>query len=170
MSDLRPLYREMVETGDNFQGLSLLQHSGDIGQIVRDVGAVSVLDFGSGRGNAYLPPYEVHKAWGIERPTLYDPAFKTHDTLPPDGVLFDLVICSDVLEHIPEPQVKEFVFDLFELSSKFVWASVCCRLAKKCFPDGRNLHVTVRPLDWWCDVFAKEAAHRRVGWVLRETP
>lgn len=170
MTDLRPLYREMAETGDNFQGLSVLQHADEIGRLIRQFGVVTMLDFGCGRGNSYRPPHEIHKAWGVAMPTLYDPAFSTHDALPAAGAKFDFVICSDVLEHVPRSQVDEFVAGLFDLSRRIVWASVCCRPAKKSFPDGTNLHVTVEPITWWEQVFEKHAEGRAADWVLRETP
>lgn len=168
MSDLRPLYREMARGGAFFFGLSIVQHAKQIGDLVATTGAKTLLDYGSGRGDAFQAPFNIHKGWGVERPTLYDPAFATHDVLPPSGVKFDGVLCSDVLEHIPEDQVDAFVAELFDYSTGFVWASVCCRPAKKSFPDGTNLHVTVKPIDWWRRRF--DNASCGVDWVLAETP
>jgi hypothetical protein len=59
-----------------------------------------------------------------------------------------------VLEHVREEDVRDFVANLFGHAKKFVWASVCCRPAKKTFPDGEtNLHVTIHQLQWWLDIF-----------------
>lgn len=167
--DLRPLYRQMAESGDNFQGLSILQHQAQVGAMIRRFNARTLLDYGSGRGNAYQAPHEVHRSWGIAAPVLYDPAFATHDVLPPAGITFDGVICSDVLEHVPLEQVGIVIRELFQLADRFVWASVCCRPAKKSFPDGTNLHVTVKPLVWWQSVFSSVADGRNVKWALVET-
>lgn len=169
MTDLLPLYRAMAAGGANLLGLSVLNHQDAIGSLIRRTGARTLLDYGSGRGDAYEPPHEIHRAWGVERPFLYDPAFEQHDLLPPDGITFDGVICSDVLEHVPKNQVEGVINDLFELSSGFVWASVCCRFAKKTFPDGTNLHVTVESIDWWRRLFERCAGQRRGDWFLVET-
>jgi 2-polyprenyl-3-methyl-5-hydroxy-6-metoxy-1,4-benzoquinol methylase len=156
---LIPGYRAMVQANStNFNGLSILQHTKQIGRLARLVGAKTMLDFGCGRGDAYRSPYKVHHQWGISRSdvTLYDPAFNRGCNLPRGR--YDLVVCSDVLEHIPEDEVDAFVQRLFSYAKHAVWASVCCREAKKFFLDGvTNLHVTVRPRGWWLDTLAKHA-------------
>ena len=171
MDALIPLYRQMAEAGDNFQGLSILQHADAIGKLLRSNRARTVLDYGSGRGDAYSSPHKVYRQWGLARKdvTLYDPAFKGHDKLP--ARRFDAVVCSDVLEHIPEEDTERFVGDLFNHAKRVVWASVCCRPAKKTFPSGMNLHVTVCPLQWWQDTFADVALlFPGIEWHLVETP
>jgi len=80
------------------------------------------------------------------------------------------VVCSDVLEHVPESEVNEFVQRLFSYEKRAVWASVCCRPAKKFFPGTDvNLHVTVQPYQWWHDTFSEHAEEGKV-WELVETP
>lgn len=169
MSDLLPLYREMAAGGGNFHGLSVMQHSKQIAKIVKDHKIRSVLDYGSGRGDAYHSPHKIYRAWGLKRQDirLYDPSFPQHDKKP--GRQFDLVLCSDVLEHIPEEDTFAFVHDLFDHAKVHVWASVCCRPAKKTFPTtGENLHVTVKPFQWWHDTFAEYSGD--MPFTLVETP
>lgn len=161
MDDLIPDYRKMASDGMNFFGLSVLQHADSIQTLLKRVGARTVLDFGCGRGDAYAGPHKIYKAWGLQREdiTLYDPAFSTHDVLPKGR--FDLVVCSDVLEHVPLIETGRFIKRLFDYGEKGVWASVCCRPAKKRFPDGRtNLHVTVRPYEWWLEQFREHSKGR----------
>jgi len=48
-----------------------------------------------------------------------------------------------------------------------VFASVACYPAKTTLPNGENAHCTVRPLDWWRQIF--EAAgrnHPQIIWKL----
>jgi len=79
------------------------------------------------------------------------------------------VISSDVLEHVPEADVDEFVKTLFGYARGVVWASFCARPAKKHFPqNGENLHVTQRPYQWWHDTFSEHANGK--PFVLVETP
>jgi hypothetical protein len=171
MDSLIPAYRKLAETADgNFQGLSIINHTRSIGTLIRQVNARTLLDFGCGRGDAYRSPHKIHHQWGIPRQfvTLYDPAFYRMDTIPTGS--FDIVVCSDVLEHIPEDEVDEFIARLFSHAKKAVWASVCCRPAKKFFPDTEvNLHVTQKPYDWWREAFDR-AAPVGIRWTLVETP
>lgn len=169
MNDLIRQYRKMASSG-SFRGLSIVQHGAQIAEVTKAHGVRTLLDYGSGAGAAYREPYNVHHAWGVKRANirLYDPSFKTFCTPPESGTRYDGVICSDVLEHIPEGQLDVFVQTLFSHARKFVWASVCCRPAKKLFPNGTNPHVTVKPLQWWQDLFADFAGE--IPFYLVETP
>lgn len=173
MDSLIPQYQAMAETmGGNFGGLSVLNHVSSIKRLMKGRDCKTMLDFGCGRGDAYRSPHKLHHQLGLPRPavTLYDPAFRPSSALPTGT--FDLVICSDVLEHIPEAEITEFVMRLFAYSRKAVWASVCCRPAKKVFPGtDTNLHVTVKPYSWWYEEFM--AAGLNSGdrpFALVETP
>lgn len=168
MTSLLKQYRTMAAMGGNFRGFSLLQHADAIAKVVKLHGATSLLDYGSGAGDGYRQPHSVHEVWGIKRGRikLYDPSFPQLSH-PPVGH-YDGVICSDVLEHVPEDAVDALIATLFAHAHSFVWASVCCRPAKKFFPDGTNMHVTLHPLDWWRERF--EAAARGRPFYLVETP
>lgn len=172
--DLIARYRDMAAMGGNFHGLSVLQHVDAIGKLLKSHGCESLIDWGCGRGDAYSSPHKVHHAWGIKRKDvwLYDPAFERHANKP--GGRRDAVVCSDVLEHIPEEDVERFIGDLFNHAKKVVWASVCCRPARKCFPDTEiNLHVTVKPFEWWEARFKEVAVlfyENGLPFVLVETP
>lgn len=168
MSDLIPLYKQMAAEGGNFHGLSVLKYAASIAKLARSVGAKTMLDFGCGRGDAYSSPHKLHHVLGIRRPnvTLYDPAFPKHDKKPTGT--YDLVVCSDVLEHVLEEDVPAFLDGLFARANKAVWLSVCTRAAKKTFPNSDiNLHVTIRPYLWWHEQISRAAGGK--AFILVET-
>lgn len=171
MDSLISEYRKLAEVADgNFGGLSVLNHIKSIKALAKSVDAQSMLDFGCGRGDAYRSPHKLHHDLGLPRSavTLYDPAFRPSSALPTGK--YDLVLCSDVLEHVPEDETDEFISRLFGYAKRGVWASVCCRPAKKFFPGTEtNLHVTVREYAWWEEKFIRLRVSP-VQWVLVETP
>lgn len=170
--DLIPLYQQMAAGGQNFRGLSLLSHRETIRLLIRKTGSKTILDWGAGAGDAYRTPNKIHDKWGIKlaNVTRYDPAFPKYARLP--VAAHDGVICSDVLEHIPADEVDDTIGTLFDYALKFVFASVCCRPAKKTFPGTDiNLHVTVKPFKWWRSKFDGVAsAYPAIRWQLTETP
>lgn len=158
MNDYLPLYRKMAADGKNFRGLTVLNQLKSIRQLAHAVGAKTMLDYGCGAADAYKSPHKLHHQLGFPRRnvTLYDPSFPRHSAKPQGK--FDLVVCSDVVEHIPEDQIDEFVKTLYSHAGKALWVSFCSRPAKKCFPGTEiNLHCLVRPRQWWEDTFAQHA-------------
>lgn len=168
---LVPIYRELAADGLQFRGLSILTHRATIQKLVRRHGAQRLLDYGSGAGDAWRSPHRLHKDlrlhwWDV---VLYDPAFPEHEEEPTG--MFDGVLCSDVLEHVPEGELDAMIERLYSHARRFLWASVCCRLAKKKFPDGTNMHVTIHKLPWWRDLFEKHRPKdREIDVVLSESP
>lgn len=156
-------YRDAMIGGQQFHGLNILQYEHQIAVLIQETGAKTLLDYGSGRGHQYTLN-GLHRRWGILMPAMYDPAVEEFSEKP-RGV-FDGVICSDVVEHVSEPYVEALIAELFAYSKLFVWASVCCRPAKKSFPDGRNMHVTIRPPDWWKAKFTAAAGNKRFAMVI----
>lgn len=107
-------------------------------QLVNRKGARSVLDYGCGKGDL---------GRGLSFPIAeYDPSIPGKDSRPEAA---DLVVCTDVLEHI-EPECLDAVLDdLKALTRKAVFLSVATRPAKKTLPDGRNAHLIIKPAEWW---------------------
>lgn len=66
-------------------------------------------------------------------------------------VLFDVISCYDVLEHIPEQDLQGLIDNLkaqLKPGGYFVTAIAD-------FPD-EGYHVTLKPLVWWCDLFCNQ--------------
>lgn len=163
--DLVAAYRQMTMEGENFRGLSLLMHSRSVQGMIRRSGAVTLLDYGSGVGVAYEEPHLLHARWKVPKPRLYDPAIPEFSERPDE--IFDGIICSDVMEHVPEHELEDAIVYMMTHSRLFLWASICCRPAKKFFPDGvTNLHVTIHPIEWWHSLFRVYAAKTSYRGVL----
>lgn len=104
--------------------------------------ARSILDFGCGKG-ILANRLEDFGAFDVRR---YDPAVPEWSATPEPA---DLVICTDVMEHI-EPDYLDATFDeLQRLARTAVFMNIALVEAKKHLPDGRNAHLIVQPLDWW---------------------
>lgn len=98
----------------------------------------SILDYGCGQG-------ALGRALGLPIAE-YDPAIQGKDQEPEPA---DLVICTDVLEHI-EPDCLDAVLDhLRDLTNAVLFAVVSTRPAKKFLSDGRNAHLIVEPWTFW---------------------
>jgi 2-polyprenyl-3-methyl-5-hydroxy-6-metoxy-1,4-benzoquinol methylase len=153
---LIPLYREMHAEG-HFWGRAIRYHMDRIAQLAQSSGAKTLLDYGCGKGRQYTEKH-IHERWGI-MPTLYDPAVEEWSEKPRGR--FDGVICTDVLEHIPEDELDDAITDLARYSRMWCFASISCVPAGKTFPDGRNVHVTIQRPAWWkrkmLPVFANRA-------------
>ncbi len=159
------LYRQIHVEGESFRGLSpehvfpgksLPPQAPHIKRLIGATGARDLLDYGSGKGQQYRYwPYR--DAEGNAHPNLqayfgvavtcYDPGYEPFSRLPSER--FDGVVCTDVLEHVPEEDVPWVLAELFAFARRFVFANVACFPAAKRLPNGQNAHCTVKPVAWW---------------------
>ncbi|MFG5119540.1 glycosyltransferase [Methylorubrum sp. POS3] len=103
----------------------------------------SILDYGCGRG--LLTKGLLAK--GIDVVTSeYDPAVAGKD-LPPEPA--DLVVCTDVLEHIEPDCLDDVLSDLARLTKKVLLVNISTRPAVKVLADGRNAHILLMSPDQW---------------------
>ncbi len=148
-------YRYLHKLRKYYRGQSIRNHKAEIKELITQTGARTILDYGSGKGWQYSKA-SLHKGWGVPEPWCYDPAVEGLDVKP--TATFDAVVCSDVLEHIPEYKIQEVLDELVAFGTKFVWMSIALYTATKRLPDGRNAHVTVRPAEWWQERIDKAIA------------
>lgn len=154
--DLATQYSLLHEKG-YFPGQQVKRYVVEIGNVINETNSKTLLDYGSGKARQYLVD-ATHLEWGVPIPVCYDPYYKPYSVKPLGK--FDGVICTDVLEHVPESELDAVIKEIFNYADKFVFLVICTREAKKTLPDGRNAHLTVRPEEWWS---AKIEKHRRTG-------
>ena len=132
-----------------FPGYSIKPYIPSISLLIARHKPARILDFGSGKGYQYLN-LRVHDTWGGQLPECYDPGVPQLKSWP-EGV-FGGIICTDVMEHIDGPDVDEVLAQIFSLADDraFVFFGIACRASKgKRLPDGRDVHLTVKPPEWW---------------------
>lgn len=106
-------------------------------------GCTSVLDYGCGQGSL---------ARALEGSGLavreYDPAI-TGKNLRPSFA--DLVVCTDVLEHVEPACLTAVLGHLRALARKAALLVVALDPANKTLTDGRNAHLILESAAWWAD-------------------
>jgi hypothetical protein len=76
----------------------------------------------------------------------YDPCIPGLDEAPEPA---DIVVCTDVLEHIEPDCIDAVLDDLERVTLKAGFFVVCNRPAKKILPDGRNAHLIQADARYW---------------------
>lgn len=120
-------------------------HAEAIVELANRVNAQTMLDFGCGRSSLS----KMLKKIGFTRMqcTDYDPGRPKKAKLPEGS--FDIVSCTDVLEHIEPEHLDEVLRTIASKARKAAYFVVDCISANTLLPDGRNAHLTVQPGMWW---------------------
>lgn len=104
----------------------------------------SLTDYGCGKGN-------VMKEIGSRYPTCqlqgYDPGVLEYNQVPEFAT--DLLMCTDVLEHIEPEMIDNVLQHIDTLFKKSAFLLIDTREAIKTLPDGRNAHLIIEDNDWW---------------------
>lgn len=119
-------------------GVSGFKHADQVMQLAKQLNTRSILDYGSGQQTLQK---------GIPFPiTNYDPFVVGCEEEP---TTHDLVVCSDVLEHIEPDCVADVLQHIWSKTTKLLFVDVACRPAKKYLEDGRNAHLIQESPSWW---------------------
>jgi hypothetical protein len=110
----------------------------------------TVLDFGAAQRK--LEKYVMETAFQIDvKWTNYDPGIPGIDTLPTEK--FDLIVSSDVMEHVEPDKVAETIQWQKDHANKALYHYIACEECGLILPDGRNAHLTVQPPKWWYEQY-----------------
>lgn len=71
--------------------------------------------------------------------------------LPFPDESFDLVVSTDVMEHLPTEKVDEAIKEIYRVTREKVIHVIACWLDMR---NGEVVHKTVRPIEWWQQKFA----------------
>jgi len=114
------------------------KHAKSVIKLVDAIKAKSILDYGCGKG--YLAKSLNFPIWE------YDPAIPGKESSPRPA---DLVVCTDVLEHI-EPEKLNFVLNDLQRCTKVIgYFTIFTKESTKTLPDGRNAHLIQEKSNWW---------------------
>lgn len=115
-------------------------------QLARSMAPIdAVLDFGCGQNSL---GEELNRR-GL-RTRSFDPAVKQFAFWPKRS---DLVVCTDVLEHVEPDRLPAVLKVLHGLTAKKLFTVISLVETAKVLSDGRQAHLIVRPPDWWIAVF-----------------
>lgn len=141
--------RSFLERGYRYgygDGKTTADKIGIIGKIVKRHKAVSILDYGCGKAIHHIHK-KVYDSIGIKEVGLYDPAIPQFSLMP--NKTFEGVVCVDVMEHVPEPNVQYTLDKIIMKATKFVFFAISCNQARETLSTGENAHITVKEPDWW---------------------
>jgi len=129
----RKLHQENI-----FYGVGGSKHKDTVLKIAEKLGTTSILDYGCGKG--FLAKEIPFPIWE------YDPAIPGKDAPPRPA---DLVVCTDVLEHIEPDKILPVLADLKRVVMKCGYFIIHTGAAQKTLPDGRNTHLIQQGKQWW---------------------
>lgn len=134
-------YKEMHST--RFYGSSATElHLEKVAKVVADLKPRSIMDYGCGRSDLSS------HFWldGQRQIVKYDPAIPMYKRMP--SGTYDLVLCCDVMEHIPIDSVDRVLSEVRSKGGK-AFFTISLKLARAKLPDGRNAHVTLLTKTEW---------------------
>ena len=95
------LHEELHKKGV-FLGNSIKDHLNNIIELVDIYNVKSVCDYGCGKAHCWIKT-NLKETLGLDEVILYDPCYEIYKKFPDKKV--DMIICTDVMEHIPEDSV-----------------------------------------------------------------
>jgi hypothetical protein len=133
----RKINEEMHADKPHF-GTSGFKYANQIAALAMSMQTQDVLDYGCGKSTlASNLPYKIKQ---------YDPAIPKYSKSPSPA---DLVVCTDVLEHVEPEYLGEVLDHIQSLMKRKGFFMIATRPANKTLPDGRNAHLIVEDAKWW---------------------
>lgn len=123
----------------------------------------SMLDYGCGQGSLVRVLSNNFPAAAVAEIDFreYDPAIPGKEE--PPSAPADLVVCTDVLEHIESEKINSVMRHLSALSGHALFSVISLVPTGKTLSDGRQAHILIRSVEWWKYQFSEH------GFVLART-
>ena len=150
------------------------QYAGRVYGLIATWQPKTVLDYGCGKGGLELAVRSLAANGSSWRPIngkklriyvtampewfSYDPAIPGRETIP--DLPCDMLVCTDVLEHVETEFIEETMATLARLTGKVALLTIGLRKSNKTLPDGRNAHLIIKDREWWRDLIGQHFAHR----------
>jgi hypothetical protein len=157
--DLIDSYKVLHQEEGKFKGISLVPLVPTLMSLVKENNCKTLLDYGCGKAIPYDKDrckeidlrHPIQKLCNLKSFDLYDPAYEKYATLPDKK--YDIVVCTDVLEHIAEQDMDYVLTEILSRSKKIVFLNISCQPALKHFKEGKfkgkNVHISVFDPSWW---------------------
>jgi SAM-dependent methyltransferase len=160
-------YRRLhCQSKDMFNGRSLVKFVDIIKSFLENRESKTLLDYGCGKGFLYTNKFHtvtdeidrpLPELWQLEDYYLFDPGYPEHEKLPSGK--FDAVICTDVLEHLPETDLMWIIDEILSYANKMVFINVACLKALKTLSTGENAHISIFHYYDWLELMAARLMH-----------
>lgn len=138
---ISPEYRDMNYTmhqDNGVYGAGGANHIKNVVKLAERYQTTSILDYGCGKSKlGELLPFPIQE---------YDPCIPGKDMRPTPA---DIVVCTDVLEHVEPAYLDSVLKDLQRCMIKVGFFTIHTIPAAKVLPDGRNAHLTLESPEWW---------------------
>jgi 2-polyprenyl-3-methyl-5-hydroxy-6-metoxy-1,4-benzoquinol methylase len=136
-AEYRSLNAELHRTNLAY-GVGGEKHADTVLKISEAMKSKNILDYGCGKGRlGRAMPFQIAE---------YDPAVPGKDEAPKPA---DLVVCTDVLEHIEPEKIFYVLDDIRRCVRQVGFFVIHTGPSTKTLPDGRNAHVLQRNPKWW---------------------
>jgi hypothetical protein len=117
-------------------------------ELVREFSVASLLDYGCGQGSLVRELVLSGQLIASDVELVeYDPAIPGKDAPPTKR--FDLVVCTDVLEHIESAKINAVMRHLSTVTARALFVVVSLVPTAKTLSDGQQAHILLRSVDWW---------------------
>ena len=157
--DLIDSYKVLHQEEGKFKGISLVPLVPTLMSLVKENNCKTLLDYGCGKAIPYDKNrckevdlrHPIQKLCNLKSFDLYDPAYEKYSKLSKKK--YDIVVCTDVLEHIAEQDIDYVLTEILSRSKKIVFLNIYCQPALKHFKEGKfkgkNVHISVFDPSWW---------------------